>query len=313
MEDGKRCCTLVVPCYNEEEAVPCFYREILTVMEQLKEELDFEVIFIDDGSTDRTVQVLNELCDQDTRIHYLSFSRNFGKESGLYAGLEQSKGEYVVTLDVDLQDPPGLIPEMYRIVKEEGYDCVATRRINRKGEPAVRSFFARRFYRLMNRISKTGVVDGARDYRFMSRKMVDAVLSITEYNRFSKGIFEWVGFRTRYISYENIERVAGNTKWSFWKLFQYSIEGIVAFSTVPLALASLGGVILCMVAFLMILLLVIRALIFGDPVSGWPSLACIIIFLGGIQLFCSGILGLYLSRTYLECKNRPIYIIKEER
>ena len=313
MEHRKKCCSLVVPCYNEEKAIPYFYREIVTVMEQLKEELDFEVLFIDDGSTDQTLQLLHALCNQDRRIHYLSFSRNFGKEAGLYAGLNKASGDYVVTMDVDLQDPPKLIPEMYRIVKEEGYDCVATRRMTRKGEPVLRSLFAKGFYRLMNRISKTGVVDGARDFRFMKRKMVEAVLSMSEYNRFSKGIFEWVGFRTKYLSYENEERIAGDTKWSFWNLFKYSIEGIVAFSTAPLAIASLGGIILCGIAFIMVLFLVIRALIFGDTVSGWPSLACIIIFLGGIQLFCSGILGVYLSKTYLECKNRPVYIIKEER
>lgn len=309
----KKCCSVVVPCYNEEEAIPYFYQEMIKIMEELKESLEFEIVFVDDGSTDRTEQVMNDLCDQDPRVHYLSFSRNFGKESGLYAGLERASGDYIVTMDVDLQDPPSLIPEMYRAVTEEGYDCAATRRMTRKGEPVIRSFFARMFYKLMNRISKTGVVDGARDFRFMKREVVDAVLSMNEYNRFSKGIFEWVGFQTKYISYENIERIAGNTKWSFWKLFKYSVEGIVAFSTAPLALASLGGLLLCGIAFIMVLLLMIRALIFGDAVSGWPSLACIIIFMGGLQLFCSGILGIYLSKTYLECKNRPVYIVKSKR
>jgi len=313
MEKEKKRCSLVVPCYNEEEAIPCFYKEIIKIMDQLKEELEFEILFIDDGSTDHTAKLLNELCDRDGRVHYLSFSRNFGKESGLYAGLRKASGDYVATMDVDLQDPPGLIPEMYRIVSEEDYDSVATRRMTRKGEPILRSFFAKRFYKLLNRISKTGVVDGARDFRFMNRSMVDAVLSMSEYNRFSKGIFEWVGFKTRYLSYENVERAAGDSKWSFWKLFKYSIEGIVAFSTVPLAMASLGGLALCGIAFVMVVFLIVRALLYGDPVSGWPSLACIIIFLGGIQLFCSGILGIYLSKTYLECKNRPIYIIREER
>lgn len=313
MEETKKCCSIVVPCYNEEKTIPYFYEEISKVMEQLKEELDFEILFVDDGSTDQTIQLIDKLCDTDSRIHYLSFSRNFGKESGLYAGLTKASGDYIITMDADLQDPPGLIPEMYQIVARDGYDCAATMRETRSGEPVIRSFFAKRFYKMMNRISKTGVKDGARDFRFMNRKMVDAILSMNEYNRFSKGIFEWVGFRTKYLSYENIERVAGDTKWSFWKLFKYSIDGIVAFSTVPLAIASFGGVILCGIALIMVIFLIFRALLYGDQVTGWPSLACIIIFLGGLQLFCSGILGIYLSKTYLECKRRPIFIIREER
>lgn len=313
MEKKKECCSLVVPCYNEEQALPYFYREAKKVMEELKEELEFELVFVDDGSGDKTREALDHLCDEDSRVHYLSFSRNFGKEAALYAGLCRAGGDYVVTLDADLQDPPSLIPGMYRMIKEEGCDCIATRRATRKGEPLLRSLFARGFYKLMNKISKTGVVDGARDFRFMKRQMVDAVLSMGEYNRFSKGIFEWVGFETKYVSYENVERVAGDTKWSFFKLFKYSVEGIVAFSTVPLALVSLGGMVLCGIAFVMVVYLVIRALLYGDAVSGWPSLACIIIFLGGLQLFSSGILGIYLSKTYLESKERPIYIVKEER
>lgn len=305
-------CSIVVPCYNEEEALPIFYTEISKVLPNLyKQGLHFEIVVVDDGSTDNTLEVAKDLHRLDERLHYISFSRNFGKEAAIYAGLQSAQGDYVVIMDVDLQDPPALLPQMYQEVRRQGYDCVATRRTSRKGEPPIRSFFARRFYRVLNRISNTGVVDGARDFRFMTRKVVDAILQMGEYNRFSKGIYEWVGFKTKYLEYENIERSAGKTKWSFWKLFKYSIEGIVAFSTVPLAIASVSGIVLCGIAFLMILFLIIRALLFGDPVAGWPSMACIIIFLGGIQLFSSGILGMYLARTYLECKNRPIYIEKE--
>ncbi|RHR25828.1 glycosyltransferase [Clostridium sp. AF19-22AC] len=307
-------CSIVVPCYNEEIALPIFFHTLLPIINGMTEKhrtLDWEIWIIDDGSVDDTLKVAKDFHQREERIHYLSFSRNFGKEAAIYAGLQNVRGDYVVTMDVDLQDPPSLLPDMYRAVTEEGYDCVATRRVSRKGEPVVRSFFARRFYRLLNRISNTGVVDGARDFRFMKRQVVNAILSMKEYNRFSKGIYEWVGFKTKYLEYENVERSAGQTKWSFWKLFKYSIEGIVAFSTAPLAIASVGGIFLCMIAFIMIVFLILRALMFGDPVAGWPSMACIIIFLGGVQLFSSGILGMYLSRTYLECKKRPLYIMQE--
>ena len=248
---------------------------------------------------------------QDVRVHYVLFSRNFGKEAALYAGLEQASGDYVCVIDADLQDPPSLLPEMYAAIVQQGYDCVATRRVTRKGEPPIRSFFARCFYKLINKMSKTEIVDGARDFRLMTRQMVQAMLSLSEVNRFSKGLFGWVGFRTKWIAYENVERVAGQTKWSFWRLFLYSLEGIVAFSTVPLAIASIFGLLFCLIAFVMILVIILKTLIWGDPVSGWPSLVCIIFFVGGIQLFCLGIVGQYLSKMYLETKKRPIYIAKE--
>lgn len=314
-EDKIPLCSIVVPCYNEEEALPIFCREIGKVFSSMEKEsvkISWEIWIVDDGSSDSTLEVARALSTVDSRIHYLSFSRNFGKEAAIYAGLRNAGGDYIVTMDVDLQDPPSLLPEMYRSVAEEGYDCAATRRKDRRGEPPIRSFFARSFYRLMNKISNTGVVDGARDYRLMRREVVEAILQMQEYNRFTKGIYEWVGFQTKYLEFENVERSAGETKWSFWKLFKYSIEGIVAFSTAPLAIASVGGILLCAVAFVLIFFLVARALLFGDPVAGWPSLACIIIFLGGIQLFCTGILGMYLARTYLECKKRPVYIVREQ-
>lgn len=306
-------CSCVIPCYNEESAIPYYYREMLGIMEQLKGELEFELVFIDDGSGDGTLEMLQQLAAKDSRVKYVSFSRNFGKEAALFAGLEKAKGDYVVTMDVDLQDPPHLMPEMYEIIKTQEYDCVATRRVSRVGEPPIRSFFARQFYKIMKKISSADIMDGARDYRFMTRKMVDGILSMREYNRFSKGIFGWVGFRTKWLAYENIERVAGETKWSFWKLFLYSLEGIVAFSTTPLMIASVVGVLFCALAFVMLLVIFVRAMIFGDPVAGWPSLVCIITFLGGIQLFCIGIIGMYLAKTYLEVKKRPIYLIKEEQ
>ncbi|MCI8307094.1 MAG: glycosyltransferase family 2 protein [Lachnospiraceae bacterium] len=311
MKEEKKLCSIVVPCYNEQDAVPIYYGEMLKIFEMIPE-LDFEFVFIDDGSADGTLKIIKQLRDEDERVHYVSFSRNFGKEAGIYAGLEHARGDYVVIMDVDLQDPPELICGMYHTIKEEGYDCVATRRVNRKGEPPIRSFFARMFYKMINKISKTEIVDGARDYRFMTRQMADSIVSMHEYNRFSKGIFGWVGFKTKWIEYENIERVAGETKWSFWKLFNYSLEGIAAFSTVPLSIASFFGLLFCIVAFVGTIFISLRALIFGDPVSGWPSMVCIIMFLGGIQLLCIGIIGMYLSKTYLECKNRPIYISKEE-
>ena len=309
--------SVVVPCYNEEEAVPIFYRETLKAIEPFKNELDIEFCFVDDGSKDGTLKSIKSLCDMDDRVHYVSFSRNFGKEAGRYAGLQAASGDYVATMDVDLQDPPSMLPEMYKIIKEsadgEEYDCVATRRVTRKGEPPIRSFFARMFYKLINKMSDTEIVDGARDYRFMSRKMVDAILQDKEYNRFTKGIYSWVGFRTKWLEFENVERSVGETKWSFWKLFLYSIDGILAYSTMPLSIASVLGIGFCGVSFIGMLVVIIRALIFGDPVAGWPSLVTIIVFLGGIQLLCLGIMGLYISKTYLETKKRPIYIVRERR
>lgn len=306
-------CSCIVPCFNEEEVIPLYYEEMQKVRKQEEGKIDFEIIFIDDGSKDKTLEVIKKLSEQDECIHYVSFSRNFGKEAAMYAGFEHANGEYVVTMDVDLQDPPHLIPEMIRCIEEEGYDSVATRRVTRKGEPPIRSFFARRFYGLINKISDADIVDGARDFRMMKRDMVNAILSMPEYNRFTKGIFGWVGFKTKWIEFENVERAAGETKWSFWKLFRYALEGIIAFSTVPLTIVSLIGVVVCIIAFLFLLFVVIRAVIFGDPVAGWPSLICVISFLSGIQLLGIGAVGMYLSKTYLETKKRPIYIKKESK
>ena len=306
-------CSCIVPCFNEEEVSPLYYEEMQKVRKQEEGKIDFEIIFIDDGSKDKTLEVIKKLSEQDECIHYVSFSRNFGKEAAMYAGFEHANGEYVVTMDVDLQDPPHLIPEMIRCIEEEGYDSVATRRVTRKGEPPIRSFFARRFYGLINKISDADIVDGARDFRMMKRDMVNAILSMPEYNRFTKGIFGWVGFKTKWIEFENVERAAGETKWSFWKLFRYALEGIIAFSTVPLTIVSLIGVVVCIIAFLFLLFVVIRAVIFGDPVAGWPSLICVISFLSGIQLLGIGVVGMYLSKTYLETKKRPIYIKKESK
>lgn len=306
-------CSCIVPCFNEEEVIPLYYEEMQKVRKQEEGKIDFEIIFIDDGSKDKTLEVIKKLSEQDECIHYVSFSRNFGKEAAMYAGFEHANGEYVVTMDVDLQDPPHLIPEMIRCIEEEGYDSVATRRVTRKGEPPIRSFFARRFYGLINKISDADIVDGARDFRMMKRDMVNAILSMPEYNRFTKGIFGWVGFKTKWIEFENVERAAGETKWSFWKLFRYALEGIIAFSTVPLTIVSLIGVVVCIITFLFLLFVVIRAVIFGDPVAGWPSLICVISFLSGIQLLGIGVVGMYLSKTYLETKKRPIYIKKESK
>ncbi len=305
--------SIVVPCYNEEAALPYFLREIRKVAEQMSAtySLLFEFLFIDDGSKDKTLEFLREAAKQDNRIRYISFSRNFGKEAAMYAGLKGAKGEYVAVMDADMQDPPELLPEMYAALQGGEYDSVATRRIDRKGEPPVRSFFARCFYKIINRISDADIVDGARDFRLMKREMVDAIISMGEYNRFSKGIFGWVGFRTKWLPYENVEREAGETKWSFWKLFKYSVQGIIAFSTAPLAIASIIGLLFCLVAFFMVIAIVVKTLLLGDPVSGWPSLACMIMFMGGIQLLCIGVLGQYLAKTYLETKRRPIYIIAE--
>ena len=303
--------SVIVPCYNEQEALPYFYSEIINVAEAMKNDVDFEFLFINDGSKDRTLNILRELSEQDKRVRYISFSRNFGKEAGMYAGLQNAKGDYVAVMDADMQDPPSLLPEMYKGIVEEGHDCVATCRTTRKNEPPVRSFFARLFYKMINKMSTADIKDGARDFRLMTRQMVDAILSMCEYNRFSKGIFGWIGFDTKWLPYENVERVAGQTKWSFWKLFLYSIEGIVAFTTAPLAIASVMGVLLCFVAILMIIIIIIKTLVFGDPTSGWPSMVSIMLLIGGLQFLVIGILGQYIAKTYLETKNRPIYIIKE--
>ena len=301
--------SVVIPCYNEEKAIRIFLEEISKTEKLMMEKYNenFEYIFIDDGSTDGT---LAELKKHD--VKYISFSRNFGKEAGLYAGLKAAKGDYVAVMDVDLQDPPDLLDQMYSTLKDEDYDCVATRRSNRKGEPPIRSAFAKLFYNLVNKISDTEIVDGARDYRLMKRKMVDAILSLGEYNRFSKGLFSWVGFKTKWIEYENVERSAGTTKWSFWKLFKYSLDGIMAFSVTPLAIASIIGILLCIFAIFMIFVIVAKTLIWGDPVAGYPSLICVILLMSGIQLFCTGILGQYMAKMYLETKQRPIYIIRED-
>lgn len=304
--------SVIVPCYNEEESVADFYIELMKNESFFQEKgLDVEVIYIDDGSLDQTAAEVKKLREKDERVHLVSFSRNFGKEAGMYAGLEKCRGDYAVMMDVDLQDPPSLLPEMFSYL-EQGYDSVATRRVSRKGEPAVRSFFARLFYRLMKHISRTEIMDGARDYRLMTRQMVDAILRMQEYNRFTKGIYGWVGFQTKWIEYENIERTKGETKWNFWKLLIYSLEGITAFSTVPLSIAAFMGVLFCLLAFALIIFIIVRTSIFGDPVSGWPSLVCIISLISGVQLFCMGIIGQYLARTYMEVKKRPIYIVKEE-
>ncbi len=305
--------SIIVPCYNEEESLPFFYQRIQQVATKLKEkhQLEMECLFIDDGSKDKTLTLLRQYSQENPMMKYVSFSRNFGKEAAIYAGLEHSQGDYVAMLDADLQDPPELLDEMYEAIINEGYDCVATRRVTRKGEPPIRSFFARLFYRLMNKISQVDMVDGARDYRLMTRQMVDSILSLKEYSRFSKGIFGWVGYQTKWLEYENVERVAGETKWSFWKLFKYSIDGIVAFSTFPLDIAAFIGVLLCLAAFVFLIVLFVQTLAFGNPVSGYPSTLCIILFIGGIQLLTIGILGKYLAKTYLETKKRPIYIAKE--
>ncbi len=306
--------SVVVPCYNEEEVLPMFYEEIIKVTNGMSEkwpELTFEFLFINDGSKDRTLELFRELADKDKRVRYISFSRNFGKESGMYAGLKNAKGDYVVVMDADLQHPPAFLPEMYGHVKDGEYDCATTRRVNRKGESKIRSWFAMKFYKIMNKISQTEIVDGAQDFRFMTRQMVDAILDMSEYNRFSKGIFSWVGFKVMYLPYENVERPAGTTSWSFWGLFKYSLEGIMAFSTAPLAIASMLGIISCIIAFILMIITVIKTLVFGDPVAGYPTTICVIFLLSGLQLFCTGILGQYLAKTYLETKRRPIYIASE--
>lgn len=316
MEHKRPDISIVVPCYNEEESLPLFLRELERVAEQMRQtdDLTFEVVLIDDGSTDGTLATMKREAQRlpaHFTVRWASFSRNFGKEAALYAGLSHATGELVATMDADMQDPPSLLPEMYRIITTEDVDNVATRRTTREGEPPIRSLFARMFYKLINKISKADIVDGARDFRLMKRPMVDAILSMREYNRFSKGIYGWVGFKTRWLPYVNVNRVAGETKWSFFSLLLYSIDGIVAFSTVPLSIASVMGTLFCIVAFFALIFIVVRALLFGDPVDGWPSLASIIIFIGGVQLLCLGIMGQYLAKTYLETKHRPLYIVRE--
>lgn len=303
--------SIIVPCYNEEQAIPFFYEEITKIAKEMK--VNFEYIFVNDGSKDKTIEVVKEYAKKDKRVKYIHFSRNFGKEAAMLAGLELSTGDYIAIMDADLQDPPALLPEMLNILEDgtTDYDCVGTRRVTRKGEPPIRSFFARMFYKIINKMSKVEMVDGARDYRLMTRQMVNSILELQEYNRYSKGLFQFVGYNTKWLEYENIERVAGETKWSFWKLFLYALEGIIAFTTIPLAISSIMGLLFCIVSFIMIIVIITKTIIYGDPTSGWPSLVCIIFFVSGIQLFCLGIMGQYLAKTYLETKKRPIYIIKE--
>ena len=305
----KELISVVVPCYNEEEVIPIFYKEVNKISKEMNY-INFEFLFVDDGSKDNTLKIVKDLAKDDHRVKYISFSRNFGKESAMNAGLSYSKGNYVVVMDVDWQDPPKYLKEMYNYMKD-GYDVAATRRITRKGEPVIRSFFSKLWYKLIDKMSDTEMVDGARDFRMMRRKVVDAILSLSEYNRYSKGLFSFVGFKTKWISYENEKRVAGKTKWSFWQLFKYALDGMSSFSTVPLLLASLFGILFCFIALIAIIFVIIRTLIYGDPVGGWPSLVCIILLVGGIQLLCIGTIGRYLSKVYLETKKRPIYIVDE--
>lgn len=301
--------SIIVPCYNEQEALPLFYAEATRVLKEIG--CDYEYIFVNDGSKDDTLSILKQLAMQDEHVTYLSFSRNFGKEAAMYAGFCNADGDYVAVMDADMQDPPTLLPQMIEILENGEYDSVATRRATRTGESPLRSWFAHKFYQLINHISDTDIVDGARDFRLMKRDMVDAIIEMSEYNRFSKGIFGWVGFRTYWLSYENVERIAGETKWSFWKLFKYAIDGIINFSQVPLSIASWGGMLMTLVAFILMIVIVIRRLIFGDPVAGWASTICVIIFIGGVQLFCLGIMGQYIAKTHMETKHRPHFIIAE--
>ena len=305
----KELISIVVPCYNEEEALPLFYKEITKVFKQIKE--DYELLLVNDGSKDSTLQIMKDLAKKDKHIKYLSFSRNFGKESAMFAGLYNAKGDYVAIMDADMQDPPSLLPQMIKILREEDYDSVATRRANRKGESKIRSFLSESFYKIINRISDADIVSGARDFRLMKRDMVDSIISMSEYNRFSKGIFGWVGFKTYWLPFENVERVAGTTKWSLFGLTKYAIDGIINFSQTPLAIASYFGMFMTFVAFVMLVFIIVRKLIYGDPVAGWASTMCVIIFIGGVQLFCLGIMGQYVGKTYMETKHRPHYIISE--
>ncbi len=304
--------TIIVPCFNEEENIYPFYKRVSEVKEEMGE-IELEYIFVDDGSKDNTLAEIKALSERDDSVRYVSFSRNFGKEAGIYAGLERVTGDYAVIMDVDLQDPPELLPDMIEDLESGLYDCVATRRADRKGESIIKSWFARRFYGIMRRMTNVDMVDGARDYQMMNKKMVDAIVSMGEYNRFSKGIFGWVGFKKKWISFENVERARGTTKWSFFKLFSYAIEGIVSFSTVPLTISAFVGILMCLVAFVGLVFIFIRALAFGDPTSGWPSLVCIILLIAGIQMFFLGIIGQYLAKTYMETKNRPKYLVREEK
>ena len=300
--------SIIVPCFNEEESIPYFYDEVKKVTKNM--DIKLELIFVDDGSRDKTLEVIKSKTD-DKEVKYISFSRNFGKEAAMYAGLSMASGDYVTIMDVDLQDPPSLLPEMVRLIEEEGYDCVATKSTSRNGYSFLRKTFTKWFYDIIGKMSKTEMVPGARDYRLMTRQMVEAVLSMEEYNRYSKGLFSFVGFKTKWIEFENKERVAGTTKWNFWKLFSYALDGIVGFSTAPLTMAAFIGVLFCLIAFIMIIVIIVKTLAFGDPTSGWPSLACIIFMVSGIQLLCLGVIGEYLAKMYLEVKQRPIYIIKE--
>lgn len=303
--------SVIVSCYNEEKALPLFYEEMEKNIKDF-ENVDFEYLFINDGSSDNTLQIMKDLKAKDNKVKYISFSRNFGKEAAIYAGLENATGDYVTLMDADLQDPPYLLKDMYKAIVEEGYDSVGTRRVSRKGEPIIRSFFARMFYKIINKVSNVQMVDGARDYVLMTKQVVNSILSMPEYNRYTKGLFNFVGFKTKWIEYENVQRVAGETKWSFWKLFIYALEGITAFSTTPLIFSSFVGLLFCLASFLLILVIIVKTLVLGDPTSGWPSLVCIIFMVSGIQLFSLGIIGQYLSKTYLEVKRRPIYIVKEQ-
>ncbi|MEG0285184.1 MULTISPECIES: glycosyltransferase family 2 protein [Vagococcus] len=304
--------SIVVPCFNEEKNITLFYNEVMTIKKELNP-INIEFLFINDGSSDNTLSVIKDLATQDPeQVKYLSFSRNFGKEAALYAGLSHASGDYVTVMDVDLQDPPSLLPEMYQLIQNEAYDCIGTRRVTRKGEPKIRSFFAKKFYQIINKISDVNIVDGARDFRLMTRQMVDAILELKEYNRFSKGLFSWVGFDTYYLEYENIERQKGETSWSFWQLFVYSLDGIVAFSEFPLVISAFVGMASFIISIIALIFFFIRAAIFGDPTTGWPSLVCIILALGGLQLFCLGIVGQYLGKTFLETKKRPLYILKDK-
>ena len=305
--------SIVIPCFNEEEMIPIYYQTMVEFHKNNIQNFNLELIFVNDGSSDNTLIKIKELVNvKNIEVKYISFSRNFGKEAAMFAGLEHSSGDYIAVMDVDLQDPPEMLVDMIYYIEQEDFDIVGTRRVTRKGEPPIRSFFARCFYKIINKISHTPIVDGARDYRLMKKEVVEAILQVKEYNRFSKGIFSWVGFKTKWLEYENVERVAGETKWNFWKLLLYSIDGITAFSTVPLSLATFAGFGCCLFSILSMIIIIIRELIWQGSAYGWPSMVCIIFLLSGIQLFSIGILGQYLSKTYMETKNRPIYIIKEK-
>lgn len=306
----KKTVSLIVPCFNEQESLPHFYRAVCEVADGLSD-YEFNMLFINDGSKDQTLAIMRSIAESDSRVRYISFSRNFGKEAAMYAGFCNAKGDYVAVMDADMQDPPSLLPEMLKILETGEYDSVATRRVTRDGEPPIRSFFARMFYKLINRISDADIVDGARDFRLMRKEMVDAIVAMCEYNRFSKGIFGWIGYKTYWLPFKNVERIAGETKWNFWGLLKYSIDGIINFSQAPLSIASMSGILLTMISFFAMLFVIVRKILFGDPVAGWASTVCIILFLGGLQLLCMGIIGQYLSKTYMEVKHRPHYIIAE--